>query len=70
MPSLRSNVPRQLRARADETRAKAAAAPDEPTRKRLLQDAENWERMAAYEEKNPQPPLVPPYYPPGDSGTR
>jgi len=63
MPSLNRNIPHQLRARAEEARAKAAAAPDETTRQRLLQDAEMWERMAAYEEQHPQPPLVPSYYP-------
>ena len=64
MPSLRRDIPRQYRARAEDARTQAAAAPDEATRRRWLADAEKWERMAAFEEQHPEPPLVPPYYPP------
>ena len=63
MPSVRRDLPRQDRARAEDARTKAAAAPDEATRQRLLADAENWERMAAFEEQHPVQPLIPPYYP-------
>ena len=55
MTSVKTNVPAQLRARAEEARQKAAAEPSEPARKALLNDAELWERMADYEEKHPQP---------------
>ena len=43
-----------LRARAKEARQKAATETRESVRKVLLNDAELWERMAAYEEKHPQ----------------
>ena len=49
----------QYRARADEARTQADAATDEESPKRLLQDADTWERMAAYEDKhNPQRPIL------------
>ena len=44
----------QFRARAKEARQKAAAETRESVRKVLLNDAELWERMAAYEERLPQ----------------
>ena len=47
------NRPAQHRARALEDRDKAASEPDEAKRKSLLHNAEMWERMAEYEEKNP-----------------
>ena len=52
MTSVKTNLPAQYRARAREARDQAASVQDEETRKRLLQDAETWERMAAYEERN------------------
>lgn len=52
MSSVRNNLPAQYRARAKEARDQAALAPDEEKRKRLLHDAELWERMADYEEQN------------------
>jgi hypothetical protein len=45
------NVAAQLRARAKAVRQRAAAEPVELLRKALLNDADLWERMAAYEEK-------------------
>jgi hypothetical protein len=47
------NRPAQHRARALEDRGKAASEPDEAKRESLLHNAEMWERMADYEEKNP-----------------
>ena len=47
------NRPAQHRARAQEDRDKAASEPDEAKRESLLHNAEMWERMADYEEKNP-----------------
>jgi hypothetical protein len=52
MTSVKTDLPAQYRARAQEARDRAATVQDEETQKRLLQDAETWERMAAYEEKN------------------
>jgi hypothetical protein len=52
MTSVKTNLPTQYRARAQAAREQAASVQDEETRKRLLQEAETWERMAAYEEKN------------------
>ena len=52
MTSVKTNRPGEYRARAKEARAQAATATDEAKRNRLLQDAELWERMAEYEEKN------------------
>lgn len=45
------NLAAQLRARAAAVRQKAAAEPVESIRTALLNDADLWERMAAYEEK-------------------
>ena len=42
----------EYRKRADECRAEADATTDEQSRKALLQDAETWERMEAYEDKH------------------
>ena len=50
MTSMR-DVAAQLRARAKAVRRQAAAEPVELLRKALLNDADLWERMAAYEEK-------------------
>jgi hypothetical protein len=44
----------QFRIRAKEARQKAATETRESVRKVLLNDAELWERMAAYEERLPQ----------------
>jgi len=63
MPSTANQRPAQYRAKAREAREKAAAAPDPETRARLLQDADAWDRMADYDEKNPAA-IVPRYYPP------
>lgn len=52
MTSLENSLPSQYRARAAEARARAEASTDEATRRALLNDAELWERMADYEEKN------------------
>jgi hypothetical protein len=45
--------------RAQEARDRASATTDEEVRKTLLQDAETWERMAAYEEKHNPPRPIP-----------
>jgi hypothetical protein len=50
MTSVRVELPAKYRERAAEARAKAQLAPDERSRKAFLNDAELWERMAAYEE--------------------
>ena len=52
MTSMQNNLPAQYRVRAEEARTKAEAAQDEKTRQRLLNDADMWERMAAYEEQH------------------
>ena len=52
MTSVKTNLPAQYRARAKEARDQAAIVADEEKHKRLLSDAELWERMAEYEEKN------------------
>ena len=49
-----THTPAQFRARAEEARQNAAAEVRESVRKVLLNDAELWERMAAYEEKHRQ----------------
>jgi len=49
--SIENTLPKQYRARAQQARERAAAVPDGATRKRLLQDADTWERMADYEEE-------------------
>lgn len=41
------------RKRAAEAREQAAAAASDEARAKLLQDADNWERMADYENANP-----------------
>ena len=51
MTSIKTDVPAQYRARAQEARAKAEAIEDEDARRRLLNDAELWDQMAEYEEK-------------------
>ena len=51
MTSIQNNLPLQYRARARAAREQAAAATTEEERQRLLHDAEQWERMADYEEK-------------------
>jgi hypothetical protein len=53
MVSIRNDKPSQYRARAQAAREKAAAERVEAIRKALVTDAELWERMADYEEKNP-----------------
>jgi hypothetical protein len=50
MTSMKTDVPKQYRARAQEARAKADALEDEAARQRLVHEAEVWERMADYEE--------------------
>ena len=50
MTSIRTDIPAQYRARAQEARAKAAAIEDGEARQQLLHDAEVWERMADFEE--------------------
>jgi hypothetical protein len=57
MSSLKTNIPAQLRARAEEARQKAEAEADGAIRQRLLLDADLWQRMADYEEKNPLQPF-------------
>ena len=57
MTSMR-NVAAQLKARAKAVRRQAAAEPVEALRKALLNDADLWERMAAYEEKASEGPRV------------
>jgi len=51
-PPNRSN---EYRKRAEETRTKAELTTEEGERKTLLQMAETWERMAAYEEVHNPP---------------
>lgn len=50
--SVQNTLPTQYRARAKEAREEAAGTTNNEKRKLLLQNAELWERMAAYEEKN------------------
>jgi len=57
-----NNRPGQYRAKAQANRDAAESEPDEAKRKALLQDADLWERMAAYEEQNPTH-AFPAYYP-------
>lgn len=42
----------EYRKRAEEARTKAEVTPDKGARDALLQDADTWERMAAWEDKN------------------
>jgi len=51
MSSLSRNTVAEYRARAQEARTKAETESDEAARKTLLRDADLWERMAAFEEK-------------------
>lgn len=51
------NRSEEYRKRANEARRKADETTDEKARKVLLEIADTWERMAAYEDKhNPAPP--------------
>jgi hypothetical protein len=52
--SLNLDNPSFYRARAQEARERAHTEADDALRKLLLRDAELWDRMADYEEKNPQ----------------
>ena len=55
MVSVVTNLAQQYRARAEEARTRANEATDDAVRKRLLESAETWERMARWEElNNPQ----------------
>ncbi len=51
------NRPLQHRARAQQDRDKAASEIDEAKRKSLLHNAEMWERMADFDEKDPSSKL-------------
>ena len=51
MTSLAKNTAAEYRARAQEARTKAATESDEAARKALLSDADLWERMAAFEDR-------------------
>lgn len=53
MVSLTPNRPVQFRAKAQEARDRAQNESDEGKRRALLNDAELWDRMADYEDKNP-----------------
>jgi hypothetical protein len=53
MVSMVGERAKQYRAKAQNVRQQAAAEADESRRKLLLNDAELWDRMAAYEEQNP-----------------
>jgi hypothetical protein len=55
MTSLKTDTVGRLRARAAEARQNAALEPEDSVRQSLLNDADLWERMASYEEKNPAP---------------
>jgi hypothetical protein len=55
MTSVIKDLAHEYRQRAEETRIRAEATPDDFSRKNLLQIADTWERMAQYEERtNPQ----------------
>ena len=47
------NRPSQYRAKAQEARERAASETDDSTRAKLLNDADLWDRMAAFEENTP-----------------
>jgi hypothetical protein len=64
MTSTVPNRPTQHRARAQEDRDRAASEPDEAKRLSLLHNAEMWEQMADFEEKNPSHNFQS-YYPEG-----
>ncbi len=51
MTSVQNKLPAQYRQRAKEARERAAATTDEAVRTRILHDAEQWEKMAEYEEQ-------------------
>lgn len=56
------NPPNQsaaYRVRAAEAREKAKIATDERARETLLQEADTWDRMAAYEDKHNPPRAAP-----------
>jgi hypothetical protein len=52
MISMKNDRPSSYRARAQQARQKAEAETDEALLKALLDDAQLWQRMAEYEEKN------------------
>jgi non-homologous end joining protein Ku len=57
-PATSETVPNrseEYRRRADEVRAKADRSMDDGARKMLLETAETWDRMAAYEDKHSPP---------------
>jgi hypothetical protein len=54
-----SNKSALYRGRAVECRAKAESAAEEAARYMLLQEADTWERMAAYEDENNPPRPIP-----------
>lgn len=45
----------EYRRRAEEAREKAGSATDETARRKLLETADTWERMAAYEDEHNPP---------------
>jgi hypothetical protein len=53
MVSMAGDRAKQYRAKAQHVRQQAELEADESRRNRLLNDAELWDRMAAYEEQNP-----------------
>ncbi len=53
------NQSAEYRSRAEKARNQAEQTTDEEARKRLLQDADAWERMAEYEDKHNPPRPVP-----------
>lgn len=63
MAGVQRDLAGQYRRRAEEVRLQVETAKDESTRRRLLELADTWERMAAYEEEHREPPLVPPTEP-------
>ena len=65
MASTTHNLPAQYRAKAQDARERAKATTDDTARQKLLNDADLWDRMAAYEEAHPTA-VVPRYYPPPD----
>jgi len=53
-----TNRSKEYRKRAGDCRAEASTATDEKARAMLMQDADAWERMAAWEDKhNPPRPV-------------
>jgi hypothetical protein len=53
MVSLTGDRAKQYRTKAQHVRQQAEAEADKSRRKLLLNDADLWDRMAAYEEQNP-----------------